>query len=68
MRKSIVNILMSIKYESLIWKSSWGTLLYFQTAHIVLAKILLFCKWNSKRKIWQFKTGLIFSIPFCSMI
>ena len=47
----ITNILMNIEYENLILKSFGEILLYFVIAQTVFTKVLLLCKWKSKRKI-----------------
>ena len=59
---------MSIKYQNLTRKSSGKILLYFLIAQTVFTKMLLFCRWKSKRKVGQVKKGLMLSVPFCSMI
>ena len=53
---------MSIKYQNLTRKSSGKILLYFLIAQTVFTKMLLFCRWKSKRKVGQVKKGLMY--PF----
>ena len=55
---------MSIKYQNLTRKSSGKILLYFLIAQTVFTKILLFCRWKSKRKVGQVKKGLCCQYPF----
>ena len=60
----VANILINIKYENMIWKSSAGILLYFVIAPIGVQRYSCFVNGSWKVKWGKFKKDLLSQYSF----